>query len=238
MTAAPGRPYRRRGRPYPARARPPGGAPVRRRLRRRARAGAAHARSAPSGQPRSGASVAALLDDPARLQDLLDARDPAERDVLSRLAEGPPVGVVRDASCPPPGRGRRPHVHPRRAAFPDRPPNGRTPPPRSGWPCAAAPVRPRPAAAARHRPTDADLDRLGTTAVLDNRAPGSTRWRLWSGDAAGGAARGRARRARPAPHRPCARRRRGRRRAARRGVRPPPGWSPRRTASSRSSCDV
>jgi len=54
----------------------------------------------PAGQPSSGAAVAAVLRDQDRLQALLNERDPAERDVLDRLAAGPPVGVVRDALLP------------------------------------------------------------------------------------------------------------------------------------------
>lgn len=54
----------------------------------------------PAGQPSSGAAVAVVLRDQDRLQALLNERDPAERDVLDRLAAGPPVGVVRDALLP------------------------------------------------------------------------------------------------------------------------------------------
>jgi hypothetical protein len=54
----------------------------------------------PASQPSSGAAVAAVLRDPTRREALLRERDPAERDVLDRLAAGPPVGVVRDALLP------------------------------------------------------------------------------------------------------------------------------------------
>ena len=46
-------------------------------------------------QPRAGAAVAAALADPARLAALLAEADDEERDVLHRLAGGPPVGTVR-----------------------------------------------------------------------------------------------------------------------------------------------
>ena len=54
----------------------------------------------PALQPRSTDAILDVLDDPVRLQAMLDARDAAERDVLDRLAAGPPVGVVRDALLP------------------------------------------------------------------------------------------------------------------------------------------
>jgi hypothetical protein len=50
----------------------------------------------PTGQPRAGAAVAAALTDPARLAALLDEADEEELDVLHRLAGGPPVGTVRN----------------------------------------------------------------------------------------------------------------------------------------------
>ena len=51
----------------------------------------------PAVQPRSGDAVLEVLHDPDRLRALIDERDPAERAVLDRLAAGPPVGAVRDA---------------------------------------------------------------------------------------------------------------------------------------------
>lgn len=54
----------------------------------------------PAGQPSSGAAVAGVLRDRDALHALLKDREPAERDVLDRLAAGPPVGVVRDALLP------------------------------------------------------------------------------------------------------------------------------------------
>jgi hypothetical protein len=50
----------------------------------------------PAGQPRAGASVAAVLADPERVTDLIAEAEPAELEVLERLAEGPPVGTVRN----------------------------------------------------------------------------------------------------------------------------------------------
>jgi hypothetical protein len=50
----------------------------------------------PASQPRAGAAVAAVLRDRDRLAELLtDTSDHDEREVLSRLAAGPPVGRVR-----------------------------------------------------------------------------------------------------------------------------------------------
>ena len=50
----------------------------------------------PSAQPRAGATIAAVLQDTVRLAGLLDETDDDEQDVLSRLAAGPPVGTVRN----------------------------------------------------------------------------------------------------------------------------------------------
>ena len=50
----------------------------------------------PAAQPRAGAAVAEVLADPARVRALIDESDDAERDVLIRLAAGPPVGTVRN----------------------------------------------------------------------------------------------------------------------------------------------
>jgi hypothetical protein len=49
----------------------------------------------PAAQPRAGAAVAELLSDPQRVRELIAEADDAERDVLARLAAGPPVGTVR-----------------------------------------------------------------------------------------------------------------------------------------------
>ncbi|MDT4942401.1 MAG: hypothetical protein QOJ34_2490, partial [Pseudonocardiales bacterium] len=50
----------------------------------------------PTGQPRAGAAVADALASPERVRQLIDEADDAERDVLDRLASGPPVGTVRN----------------------------------------------------------------------------------------------------------------------------------------------
>jgi hypothetical protein len=49
----------------------------------------------PAAQPRAGAAVAEFLRDPERIRQLIAEADDAERDVLTRLAAGPPVGTVR-----------------------------------------------------------------------------------------------------------------------------------------------
>jgi hypothetical protein len=51
----------------------------------------------PAGQPRAGKAVAAVLADPARVRELIDACDGEERDVLDRLAQGPPLGSLRNS---------------------------------------------------------------------------------------------------------------------------------------------
>ncbi len=55
-----------------------------------------HLGLAPAGQPRAGHAVAQVLADPQRVTALLSESDGAERDVLDRLAAGPPVGSVRN----------------------------------------------------------------------------------------------------------------------------------------------
>jgi hypothetical protein len=115
--------------------------------------------------------VAAVLADPARVAELVAACDPPEREVLDRLAAGPPVGTVRNAHLPadrpdlsPPhrllARGLLIAVDaqtvelPREIAIALRPaPVGR--------------VEPRPPAVPLVGREPAELDRLGTTAVLE-----------------------------------------------------------------------
>jgi hypothetical protein len=55
----------------------------------------------PAGQPRAGAAAAGVLADPERVRAMLDACDDEEREVLDRLAAGPPIGNVRNAQLPP-----------------------------------------------------------------------------------------------------------------------------------------
>jgi hypothetical protein len=50
----------------------------------------------PAGQPQAGRAVAEVLADPARVAALIADCDDAERDVLDRLAAGPPIGTVRN----------------------------------------------------------------------------------------------------------------------------------------------
>jgi hypothetical protein len=55
----------------------------------------------PAPQPEAGRSIARALADPERLAALLAEADDAERDVLDRLAAGPPVGTVRHTRLAP-----------------------------------------------------------------------------------------------------------------------------------------
>jgi hypothetical protein len=55
----------------------------------------------PTGQPRAGAAVAEVLADPTRVAQLIGEVDADERDVLDRLAAGPPVGTVRNTRLAP-----------------------------------------------------------------------------------------------------------------------------------------
>jgi len=54
----------------------------------------------PAAQPRAGASVAEILASPHRVAELIEQGDAAEREVLDRLAAGPPNGTVRNAQLP------------------------------------------------------------------------------------------------------------------------------------------
>jgi hypothetical protein len=137
----------------------------------------------PAGQPRSGESVADVLRDPGRLRQLLDDRDPAERDVLARLGGGPPVGVVRDALLPsapsdsatPPrrliARGLLVPIDSQTVELPREVGLAL----RAGAPFASVPAAAPPIALA-----DSDVDRLGTTAVLDTVRHVETLGELWS----------------------------------------------------------
>ena len=141
----------------------------------------------PAVQPRSGAAVLEVLRDTDRLQALLDDRDDAERDVLARLAAGPPVGVVRDAA--------QPAVLDLGATAPHRliahglliPIDTQTVelPREVGLALrGATPLREiapeRPVIAVSER-SPADLDRLGSTAVLDLLRRVETLGEAWSG---------------------------------------------------------
>jgi hypothetical protein len=52
---------------------------------------------APAAQPRAGAAAAEVFADPARVADLVARVTAPEREVLDRLADGPPIGSVRNA---------------------------------------------------------------------------------------------------------------------------------------------
>jgi hypothetical protein len=51
----------------------------------------------PAAQPRGGAAAAEVFAVPPRVAELIAACDPPEREVLDRLAAGPPIGSVRNA---------------------------------------------------------------------------------------------------------------------------------------------
>jgi hypothetical protein len=137
----------------------------------------------PAGQPSSGAAVAAVLRDPERLQALLDDRDPAERDVLDRLAAGPPVGVVRDALLPAviDDAGTPPHrLIARGLLIPIDTQTVELPREvglslRGGAPFSS--ITPVPPAIPL---VDADVDHRGTTAVLDTLRHVGALAELWS----------------------------------------------------------
>jgi len=128
----------------------------------------------PATQPRAGAAVAEVLADRTRLDGLIAQADAAEREVLDRLAAGPPVGSVRNAHLPAtwPASEQMPAPHrlmlrgllvpidaqtvelPREVAFALR-----------AMPLGAVAATPPPIDVVDHEP--AELDRMGTTAVLD-----------------------------------------------------------------------
>lgn len=123
----------------------------------------------PTSQPRAGAAVAAVLADPVRVAALVAAATPEERDVLARLAAGPPVGTVRntrlavtDESTAPYrllNRGLLVALDGQRVELPRE--VGQVL--RAAAPPAA--VEPPPVALIEREPVE--LDRLGTTAVLE-----------------------------------------------------------------------
>lgn len=125
----------------------------------------------PAGQPRAGAAVAEVLESPERVAELIERSDPDERVVLDRLATGPPVGAVRNAQLP--------------ATWSDLPPPHRliargllVPidtqtvelPREVGIALRGAAlgnISPTPPAIEEIERDPADLDRVGTTAVLE-----------------------------------------------------------------------
>ncbi len=123
----------------------------------------------PSTQPRAGAAVADVLRAPLMLARLLADVTPAERDVLDRLAAGPPIGAVRDAlgsaepTSPPHrliGRGLLVPIDPQTVELPRE--VGLAV--RGAHPLGEISPAPPPIELVE-RPS-AELDRLGTTAVL------------------------------------------------------------------------
>lgn len=54
----------------------------------------------PAAQPRASVAVADVLGSPGRVAELIAQSDAAEREVLDRLGAGPPNGVVRNAQLP------------------------------------------------------------------------------------------------------------------------------------------
>ena len=122
----------------------------------------------PAAQPQAGDAVARVLTDPARVVELIDASSPDERDVLDRLAGGPPVGVIRqpaNGADPSPAlslveRGLLIPVDAQTVELPRE----------VGLALRASPLGPVQTAPPEIETTErepADLDRLGTTAVLE-----------------------------------------------------------------------
>ncbi|MDT4894137.1 MAG: hypothetical protein QOE97_3172 [Pseudonocardiales bacterium] len=123
-----------------------------------------------AAQPRAGAAVAGLLADPERLAALLASVDADEREILDRLADGPPIGTVRNTNrlagdeLPPPhrllARGLLVALDTQTVELPREVGLAlRT------VPVGEVQVRPPDVAVTAHAP--AELDRMGTTAVLD-----------------------------------------------------------------------
>ena len=124
----------------------------------------------PAGQPRAGDSVAAVLADPERVAALLGECDAAEREVLAQLAAGPPVGTVRNTRLattdPQPSaphrlinRGLLAPIDTQRVELPREIGLAL----RTG----AEPAAAQPPAVELVTREPAELDRLGTTAVLE-----------------------------------------------------------------------
>ncbi|MDQ6851422.1 MAG: helicase-associated domain-containing protein [Actinomycetota bacterium] len=124
----------------------------------------------PAAQPRAGTAIAEVLGDSNRLDELLASVDSAERDVLERLAAGPPVGRVREAQLP----AARADLPPHRLIFRGLlvPIDAQTVelPREVGVALRDVPlgsVSVEPPVVEVHERAPAELDRLGTTAVLE-----------------------------------------------------------------------
>jgi hypothetical protein len=120
---------------------------------------------APMPQPHAGAAIAAVLTDRPRLDELIAAVAPAERDVLERLAAGPPVGVVRPSTDQPPAysllsRGLLVPIDAQTVELPREVGLALRPSPLGA-------LEPQPPAITAVEREPHALDRLGTTAVLE-----------------------------------------------------------------------
>jgi hypothetical protein len=125
----------------------------------------------PAGQPRAGAAVAEVLADARRVAELIAECDDAELEVLAKLAAGPPVGTVRntrvaatDTDLSPPhrliNRGLLVPIDTQRVELPRE----------VGLVLRAdedGPAGAEPPALELVTREPAELDRLGTTAVLE-----------------------------------------------------------------------
>jgi hypothetical protein len=124
-----------------------------------------------SGQPRAGAAVAAALADPARVRELVDESDDEELDVLTRLAAGPPIGTVRNTRLAAlEATGSAPHRLLQRGLLAPIDAQRVELPREVGLVLRAADPVPEGAEPPRIAVVErepAELDRLGTTAVLD-----------------------------------------------------------------------
>lgn len=125
----------------------------------------------PAAQPRAGEQAAAALADPKRVAELIAECDATEREILDRLAAGPPVGVVRNAQLlPAPEDFAPPHRLITRGLLVPIEAQTVELPREVGLALRSAPfgtVEPEPAPIPTVERTAAELDRLGTTAVLD-----------------------------------------------------------------------
>ena len=121
-----------------------------------------------AAQPQAGDAIARVLTDRARVAELIDSSSPDEREVLNRLASGPPVGVIRqpaDGGVPSPAlslvdRGLLIPVDAQTVELPRELGLALRPSP-------LGPVQTAPPAIDVIDRDPADLDRLGTTAVLE-----------------------------------------------------------------------
>src|SRR4051794_1463299 len=121
----------------------------------------------PTAQPRAGAAVAEVLADRERVAALVAGADDAERDVLDRLAAGPPVGTVRSTRLAPDAAELSPPhrlLHPGPPVPPDTQPGEL---PRGGGRVLrtlnqSTPTAPEPPGLNTVQREPADLDRLAT----------------------------------------------------------------------------